>query len=442
MNEDDKNLKKPNLPENYGKERIREFQIPNSVESNINKQKLEQKKDVSNLINEAEKTPVFKNILLGKIDENRKYKISNEIAKELIVLEKVVTSKDELGYKAYALCGPLKLNFIVSVKDLVQDESNFKIAYLKLVENYTKPNQDEKSYIVTTIAKFQDIFSDNYLFKVKKAFHLHSKNEIEGKVFEENEILAPITLSLFNRFTLLETNKVKTNLELKHIQDLLKILKETPKGKIIAEKFINQTNFRTGGIKGKEYSYSKLKEILYKIIDSAIQEKKLEAPIIIKISEAKTKHIAEITKEPKKETTVPLKEKPVEKSSPKSSRPISKPKSKTSDNKKKSKDKKKDKGGDKKKDKGKDKKDNKKSKEIIDILEILIERNKNVGKQEKSSETAKSSTQTDNPSQYLQYRGLVSKEPLNLGSVYSETTTNTYPKTKNSNKQQEQELNR
>lgn len=439
MSEDDENSKKSApKPENYGKERVRELQGPIQTESDKTQQtKSEQETPASNSANEEEKSSAFKNLLLGEIDENRTYRIPDEIAKELIVLEKIVTSKDDLGYKAYAICGPLKLNFIISVKELIQDESTFKVAYLKLVESYKKQQEGEKSYIVTTLAKFQDIFSDDYLFKVKKAFHLHSKEESEGKVFEENEILAPLTLSLFNRFTMLETNKIKVNLELKHLQDLLKILNATPKGKVIAEKFIKQTNFRTEGVKGKEYSYSKLKEILYQMIDSAIQQKKLEAPVITKISEAKAKHIAEIKKETGKES-MPFKEKPAGKSASKSSGSESKSKGKGGG------DKKKDKGEDKKKDKGKDKGKDKKDKQMIDVLDLLIERSKNSGNQAKSGGTAsKSNTQSDTTQTYAAYRGFVSKEvSINPTLVYSNISPGKYHKTQNSEKQQEQELGR
>ncbi|MDD3397187.1 MAG: hypothetical protein PHR96_01430 [Clostridia bacterium] len=398
------------------KERIKEFDG-----NNFDIKKLD-----TNL--ETAQTPVYKNCLLGKIDKN-KYQISNDIAKELIILEKIVTSKDDNEYKAYALCGTVQFDFIISVKDIIQEgKPLIKVAYLKLVESFRKGPQSKKIYISTIVAKFQDIFTNDYLFKVKKAFHLHSKNEDAGKVFYNNESIAPFTLSAYYRFSVLETYSTdKKDSELKHIQALLKILHSSAKGRDIAEKFEKQTKFKTQSA-GKKFVYAELIAKLYKLIDSAIAENGLDAPTASQINEARKKFSAENKKGPA--SALP--------SAPTVSKPASKAPAQASKG-----DGAKSGGGDNKpkKDDGKDKKDDNKNdkKPIIDVTDFLINNNKDESQQNKTNENGKNENMPDNRSNSVS--GLI-----NLMGNKSDAMSPIYQKrleqTQISGKQQNQELSR
>lgn len=315
LNSISNNLKPQNqnntLPENYGRERVREYTKPadnvntkgtkNEIISETEKSTPNESNDVKKLDINFGKEKEHHNCLLGRICDNH-YQIDDGIAKELIILEKIVIGKNGNDYKAYALCGTVRFDFVITVKDIIEEgKPIIKVAYLKIVESYKKGPESEKKFVSTIIAKFQDIFTNDYLFKVKKAFHLHSKDENEGKVFENNESIAFLTLGAYYRISVIETyTKEKKDPDLKHIQELLKILNTSAKGRDVAAKFEKQTNFKTHAA-GKEFSFPELRATLYKIIDAAIAEKSLDEPTASQIKEARKKFSAENKVENKKD---------------------------------------------------------------------------------------------------------------------------------------------
>jgi len=243
-----------------------------------------------------EKKQPYENVLLGNFDEYNNYAIPEMVATELINIEKIVTSKENNEYKAYALCGKIKFEFYVSVEDVVvPDSMPQKRAVLKLIETYkTAKEQTQKDTIITTIAQFQDIFTNDFLFKVKKEFHLHSKDEDPGRIFHNNENLAPYTIGSFkNRFSQIEIFSMdKIKLVAEHIKKLLNILRSSEKGRIVANKFIKKTKFDKGI--DKTYTYKELLKELYSVIDTAVSEKKLDDETIKKVTEARKNFAKEV----------------------------------------------------------------------------------------------------------------------------------------------------
>ncbi|MDD4685889.1 MAG: hypothetical protein PHI76_01200 [Clostridia bacterium] len=246
---------------------------------------------------EKEKKQPYEDVLLGNFDSNNNYEIPEMVAAELLNIEKIVIGKENNDYKAYALCGEIRLEFYISVEDIIiPDSMPEKRAVLKLIEKYrTDKAQTQKDTIITTVSHYQDIFTNDFLFKVRKEFHLNSKDEVPGRVFHNNENIAPFIVGSFkNRFSQIEIvgmDKVKSMAQ--HIKELISILRSSEKGRNVANKFLKKTKFDKNQI-DKTYTYKELLKELYSAIDIAISEKNLDTETIKKITEARKAFAKEV----------------------------------------------------------------------------------------------------------------------------------------------------
>lgn len=241
---------------------------------------------------EMKKFETCENILVGNFNENNEYKILDIVNRELIKLQKVIEYKDEKEYRATANVNKVKLNFIVSIEILPENKVS---ATLKLVENMVVAKM-YKSTITTQLSKFIDNGSDNFLFKVRKAFHLVSKDELNGKVDIRDYVAPPIELytelkkkhEFYEKMIFEREQKDKA-----YITAVLNILRKSKNGNLILKKFV-------GIIKDKNLDKDKsnnifiFRHILDKVIEEETLQNNLDISDCIKIKEARILYLEEI----------------------------------------------------------------------------------------------------------------------------------------------------
>lgn len=247
---------------------------------------------------ETKKIEARENLLVGNFNENGEYKILDIIVKELVSLQKIIEFKDEKEYKATAVISKVKLNFVVIIEDL---PDNKKLATLKLVENLVVA-KIYKSTITTPLSKFEDFNTDNFLYKVRKAFHLISKDEQSGKVDIKDYVSPPIELytelkkkqDYFSKLML-----EREVIENKYITNIFNILRKTEKGNSILKKFVgivkaNQLDKNTAN------KFMVFRQILDRIIEEETTQNTFDIKDQIKIKEARTIYLQEIKTAEKK----------------------------------------------------------------------------------------------------------------------------------------------
>ncbi|MDD4408400.1 MAG: hypothetical protein PHC47_00955 [Clostridia bacterium] len=264
--------------------------IQNEADDEYEIGKEEDTSDLSQRLNEKVLIEFSKKSLLGEFTPEGFYYISEIIATELTSLQKIITNKTTSEYEAYAMCGKLKFQFLVTIEERTNENGEkISITFLKLYETYIKAG--EKKNLKTPIARFSEKSNPNFLFTVKKVFNLNTEGETDGRTFsKENEILAPSILSIFrNRFYQYEIKRIESeNAELKYIKAIIKILREDKNGKEVVDEFISKTKYgsRQGG---KKVSPTDLRKTLDELVEKAVAKKLLHKVTILKIEEVRKK---------------------------------------------------------------------------------------------------------------------------------------------------------
>ncbi|MDD4815984.1 MAG: hypothetical protein PHQ62_02485 [Clostridia bacterium] len=237
-------------------------------------------------LKDTKKYEACENSLVGNFNEKNEYIILDIIIKELINLQKLIEFKDDSQYKATAVVNKVKLNFVVTIEDLPE---NKKMATLKLIEDFVVA-KIYKSSITTQLAKLTENNTDNFLFNVKKAFHLVSKEELNGKIDLKNYVGPPIEL-----FTELKKKqdiwsifcKENEDIENKYLSAIFKFLKTAKNGNEVVKKFVNLV--RTNQLdKNAQNKFLVFRQILDKIVDEEILQSKFDIEENKKIKEART----------------------------------------------------------------------------------------------------------------------------------------------------------
>lgn len=105
--------------------------------------------------------------LVGRINEQGQYKISNEIRYDLIDMEKEIEENGEDYYKAIALYMKKHFYFHVKIKLIEDGKAKASLYLSEYVQDFLG-----REFIVSHIADFVDKNDDEFRIKVRKAFNL------------------------------------------------------------------------------------------------------------------------------------------------------------------------------------------------------------------------------------------------------------------------------
>lgn len=237
------------------------------------------------------------NALIGNFDKNFQYKIYDIIIPELINIEKTIEEKTADKYIAFAILDKTKLNFVVTLEKLKNDLLS---ATLKLVEKVVVAKIFTTT-ITTTLQTFTDYDSPDFLYKVRKAFHLVAVGENAGKGSITDYISPPIELltEILRKKELLEQLKFNREVvERKYVANVLQELRKTESGSVIVKSFVKTLK------KNKLEQVQNNKIILYrqlldKILEDEATKSRLNKEQLEKILAFRTAYIEEFRNQSK-----------------------------------------------------------------------------------------------------------------------------------------------
>ena len=227
----------------------------------------------------------IQNGLIGNFDDEGMYQIPQLHRHELINMEKLITEKTRDYYTANSQISGKTLNFIVDIKG---DETSLT-ASLKLVEQVKI--QDTTLFTLTTeLAKYSDINSPDFLFKLRKNFHLRNKDENVG-VTSWKDYTAPasnvVGELVFKASELEIMSKGRDSIDSVYITALILALKSTKNGKVVIRQFLKE-------VRSKKYNaletskFMTYRQIMDALVSEALVKRLIDASQLAKINQAKT----------------------------------------------------------------------------------------------------------------------------------------------------------
>lgn len=208
----------------------------------------------------------LENQLLGELQPDGKYVISEDILKILVSLYKKIKKQDQTRMELEAKCGKVTFNFFVDLGTIGRDS---RFATLKFVENFSLFADDEVEDLVTPVLYYKDDNDIYFMSKIKKLFNIISDDESEGKD-KLNETLAKVILDkkskmkmAFERYLQISRNKDKV-----YVKKMLLLLENSGDfGKFILRRYkaLSQDFSKILDPKSNGY-YRNLKRILDKLI--------------------------------------------------------------------------------------------------------------------------------------------------------------------------------
>lgn len=123
----------------------------------------------------------YYNALIGSYNDKLEYKITPEIVKELVKVEKVIREIRDNRYYAISLnTDGTEFNLKFSVVVLTSDDETTKTGTLYLLEDVTNFNNGANSIYSTPIASYKDDNDAYFSVKLKKVFNMFEEQEKAG----------------------------------------------------------------------------------------------------------------------------------------------------------------------------------------------------------------------------------------------------------------------
>ncbi len=253
----------------------------------------------------------YQNKLLGDFDKTGKYKISEDVLKELVAVKKYVDKKQDDKTFLSAVCGKYVLKFVMQVG---QVDSKTKYASLKFLEENALVGCGEKVALISAVAYYKDVDDKYFDEKVGKVFNIQKKPEGDGKKFDNKDIAKKIfdTMSTCDKLfsQIVKFSKDKNKL---YVKGMLRIFENSGKfGQFALRRYKVLVNQYAKNLDPKsDMFWFTLKQIIDQIMYE--EEKKLSKEIAILLSKIRTKYVPSVEKTIEKAKNPPKKveEKPI-----------------------------------------------------------------------------------------------------------------------------------
>jgi len=253
----------------------------------------------------------YQNRLLGDFDKTGKYKISEDVLKELVAVKKYVDKKQDEKTFLSAVCGKYVLKFVMQIG---QVDDKTKYASLKFLEENALVGCGEKVVVANALAYYKDVDDKYFDEKVCKVFNIRKQPEGDGKKFDNKDSAKKIfdTLSTCDKLfsQILKFSKDKNKL---YVKGMLRIFENSGKfGQFALRRYKALVNQYAKNLDPKsDLFWFTLKQIIDQIMFE--EEKKLSKEIAILLSKIRTKYVPSVEKTIEKAKNPPKKveEKPI-----------------------------------------------------------------------------------------------------------------------------------
>ena len=253
----------------------------------------------------------YQNRLLGDFDKTGKYKISEDVLKELVAVKKYVDKKQDEKTFLSAVCGKYVLKFVMQIG---QVDDKTKYASLKFLEENALVGCGEKVVVANALAYYKDVDDKYFDEKVCKVFNIRKQPEGDGKKFDNKDSAKKIfdTLSTCDKLfsQILKFSKDKNKL---YVKGMLRIFENSGKfGQFALRRYKALVNQYAKNLDPKsDLFWFTLKQIIDQIMFE--EEKNLSKEIAILLSKIRTKYVPSVEKTIEKAKNPPKKveEKPI-----------------------------------------------------------------------------------------------------------------------------------
>lgn len=208
------------------------------------------------------------NKMLGDYDQNGKYKLPNEILKDLLALRKVPTKTENQTTFLKSTCGSITFLFKLEIGNHGTDK---KYAQLYLIESAVEIPGQEKQEVISPIAFYTDDADAYFETKVKKVFNILTQEEVDGGREKENEQLALALLEkikfmgkIYDAY--LNESRLRDKI---YVEKILKILAQDAHGALILKKYEQLLKQYQGVLDTNNKNYYR---ILKQLLDQALLE--------------------------------------------------------------------------------------------------------------------------------------------------------------------------